>query len=114
MYLSVVGIRFNAAAPGQNTNIFSSSLSPVYGGYFVVTVNLATASVLNYTVTDGTTTKTCGLNGSVPLNAGDTYSFSFGVAKVDQSAVALSYNFQVETDSAINFLSVNEVAIGGA
>lgn len=95
------------AAPGANTNIFTDNLTPVYScSVFRVTVALTTASVFNVIMTDGTTSYTNGLNLSVALQAGDLYTFTFGVHNGN------TYNFQVETDSVIRILQVDEVPGG--
>lgn len=104
--LAVKSDNFNVSAPGANTNILSTSLTPAYGGAFRVTVCLATSSVFNVTITRSGTTKTCGLNASTALNAGDLYTFSFGVSTGN------TYNFQVETNSIINILQIDEVSSG--
>lgn len=98
---------FNQAAPGADTNILSTALTPYETASTMrVTVVLAATSVLNYTVTSGATTFTCGLNGSVALNSGDVYSFTFACRS------AYTYNFQVETDGVIRQLLVEEI-VGG-
>ena len=95
------------SAPGANTNIFSTSITPVYNASaFRVTISLTTASVVNLRVTDGTTAYDLGLNQSVALNAGDLYVFNFGVSN------SLTYNFRVETDGVIRMLFVDEVPQG--
>ena len=95
------------AAPGANTNIFSTSLTPVYScSAFRVTVALATASVFNVVSTDGTTSYTLGLNQSNALQASDLYTFTFGVHNSN------TYNFQVETDGIIRVLQVDEIPGG--
>ncbi|HLG42484.1 MAG TPA: hypothetical protein VI643_03885 [Planctomycetota bacterium] len=95
--------RYNISAPGVNTDILATNVTPVLDGTWVVTVCLTTGSVFNLITTDGTTSFTNGLNASAALQAGDMYTFSFGVL------TALSYNFQVETDSVIRLLVVNEM-----
>lgn len=98
---------FNQAAPGANTNILATAISPYdTASTFRVTVVLAVASVFNFTVTSGTTTFTVGLNASAVLNAGDAYTFNFGVRST------YTYNFQVATDGIIRLLLVEEVAGG--
>ena len=99
---------FNAAAPGANTNILSTSLTPKMGGAFRVTVSLATSSVFNVIITQSGTSLTLGLNASAALNAGDLYTFIFGVIPSN------TYNFQVETNSIIRILQVDEVSGGGS
>lgn len=95
--------RYNISAPGANTNILSTNVTPALDGVWVVTVCLTTGSVFNLVTTDGTTSFTNGLNASAALNAGDVYTFSFGVM------TSLSYNFQVETNSVIRKLIVHEM-----
>jgi len=104
--LDVRSDNFNVSAPGANTDILATALTPRYGAAFRVTVVLATASVFNATVTKSGTTFTCGLNQSVALNAGDLYTFTFGVSKSN------AYNFRVETNGVINVLQVDEVDTG--
>ena len=95
------------AAPGANTNIFSTSLTPVYQcSAFRVTVALTTASVFNVVMTDGTTSYTNGLNASAALQAGDLYTFTFGVHNGN------TYNFQIETDGVVRILQVDEIPGG--
>ena len=90
---------FNGSAPGANTDILSSAISPKAGCVKArLTVALTTGSVLNVTATDGTTTHVWGLNASAALQAADLYDFEFGTDP------ALSYNVQVETDGVIEQL----------
>jgi hypothetical protein len=106
-------IAVDQAAPGANTAIISGGLIPKMGGAFRISVVLATASVFNVTVTPAAgTQRTHGLNQSTALNAGDLYTFCFGVATVDQNSAALTYNFEVETNSIIRYLLVEEVSGG--
>jgi len=98
---------FNIAAPGANANIFATTITPSYPvSALRVTVVLAVAAVLNFTVTNSGTTFTCGLNQSLALNSGDAYTFVFGVNGSN------TYNFQVETDGIIRVLQVDEVPEG--
>lgn len=94
---------FDVAAPGANTGIMSSSLTPKMAGVFRVTIALATASVFNYTETSAGVTNTYGLNLSVPLPADDAHVFEFDVHP------SYTYNFQVETDGIIQQIKVSEV-----
>ena len=90
---------FNGSAPGTDTDIFSSDITPKQGSVRArVTVALTTSSVVNVSATDGTTTHTWGLNASAALNAADLYEFQFGTDP------ALAYNVQVETDGVIEQL----------
>lgn len=95
---------FNVSAPGANTDILSAAVSPQSTTCALrITVVLATASVFNYTAKQGATTFTCGLNESIALNAGDSYTFVVGANS------STSYNFQVETNGVINVLNVEEI-----
>ena len=95
---------FNGSAPGTNTDIFSSDITPKQGAVRArVTVALTTSSVVNVTATDGTTTHAWGLNASAALNAADIYEFEFGTAP------ALAYNVQVETDGVIEQLLWDDI-----
>lgn len=98
---------YNISAPGANTNIISTSLTPYEKvSTMRVTVVVATTSVFNVTMTQGATTFTCGLNSSVALVSGDLYTFNF------ECGSDTTYNFQVETDSIIRVLEVSEVSGG--
>lgn len=112
-----LGTKFAAAAPGVNTDIFSTELqTQEINSTIRVTVALATGSVFNIVWTAGATSKTHGLNASVALNAGDLYTFSFAASRFSNGAAdgttALTFNFQVETNVAIDVLFVDEVAGG--
>ena len=103
---------YAGAAPGVSTNILTTGIT--FGDAVSacrVTVCLTTSSVFNVYVTDGSTAYTMGLNASGALNAGDLYTFVFGVCKYssDSGTTGLTYNFRVETDSVINYLRVEEV-----
>lgn len=107
---------YAGAAPGANTNILATSVKvSAHASAIRVTVCLTTSSVFNVQTTDGTTAYVNGLNASVALNAGDVYTFTFGARRyksqpyTDGTTAELSYNFQVETDSVIRFLFVDEV-----
>lgn len=106
---------FNTTAPGANTDILSTAISVVEGSALRVTVALTTGSVFNVTCTDGTTTHTWGLNSSAALTAGDVFTFTIGANPTESnsgSTNTLSYNFQVETDGVIEYLSVQEAQLG--
>ena len=107
---------FNKSAPGANTNAITSIKPNGEDSALRITVALTTSSVLNLMVTDGTTTHALGLNKSTALNAADVYVFDVPVIKREQTSVTqgtpgkdLSYNLQVETDSVIEFLMVQEI-----
>jgi len=90
---------FNGSAPGSNTDILATAITPRQGSVRArIAAALTTGSVLNITATDGTTTHVWGLNASAALQAADLYSFEFGTDP------ALSYNVQVETDGVVEQL----------
>ena len=96
------------SAPGANTDILGSDITPNYGvSCFRITVQVTAASILNVMVKKtGNTTQTCALNNNIPILAGTINTFTFGcVAGQD-------YNFLVETDGQIDILQVDEV-LGG-
>lgn len=98
---------FAQAAPGANTNILATALSPVYGASaFRITVLLAVASVFKARISDGTTTYDARLNTGIALTAGTLYTFTFATRS------AHTYNFQVEADGVIQLLLVEEVPGG--
>lgn len=97
---------FNISAPGANTNILSTGITPQYGAAFRITVALTAASVFNVEAVSSGTTHVWGLNSSVALNAADLFTFTFGVNP------DVVYNFQVETNGVIEFLQVDEISGG--
>lgn len=99
---------FNVSAPGANTNILSTSITPTYGSTLAIGVTLATSSVFNITETRSGTTFTMGLNASSALNAGDAYTFVWPCTPNS------TYNFQVETNGVIQVLKVFEMPAGVA
>lgn len=106
--LARLGSLYAAAAPGANTSVFATSLTPhATASALRIGVSLATTSVFNMYVTDGTTAYTQGLNGSVALAAGDFYC----LGPIPCSS-GLTYNFRVETDSVIQTLYVDEIRNG--
>lgn len=99
------------AAPGANTTFGSFKVSPV-AGMVRITISLTTASVLNLTVTNGTTAYVIGLNNSIALAAGDLYGFVVPLrytSNGDDAGTVLTYGFQVETDSVVRLLFVDLV-----
>ena len=100
---------FNVAAPGSNINILATSLTPYDKASTIrVTVSLTTGSVFNAILTQGATSFTCKLNKGAALTAAVLYTFTF--AGGDDTTI----NFQVETNSIINVLFVDEISGGVA
>lgn len=110
---------WRGSAPGANTDILASDFKVGYTASAIrITVQLATSSVLNLMVSDGTNTEALALNGNTALTAAALHTFvvgarrtDTGVGRVDKSSsdTELSYNFQVETDSVITYLVVDEI-----
>ena len=99
------------AAPGANTDIFTA-VAPIHpGSFFEVTISLATSSIVDVRVTDGTTAYSQALNSAVALTAGQLYSFTFAVSRFSSvgGATALTYSIRVRTDGIIQTLIVDEV-----
>ena len=95
------------SAPGANTDIISSDITPAQAAAFRITVQLTTASVLNAMIKKtGNTTQTCALNNNIALLGGSLNTFTFGVVP------GQDYNFQVETDGQIDILQVDEIQGG--
>jgi len=103
---------FNVSAPGANAGITGGMKFSPQASVARVTVALTTSSVINVTCTDGTTTHKWGLNESGALNAADLYTFTFAV-RANATGLAggadLTYDIEVETDSVIEVLFIEEV-----
>lgn len=99
---------FNLAAPGANTNILGSAITPTASPSVCrVTVNLAVASVFKGRLTRGETTFDVKLNGGATLVAGSLYMFDVPWETGD------SLNFRVETNGIIQVLKALEVGAQG-
>ncbi len=94
------------SAPGANTNIISTSITPKRACAFRISVILATTSVFKVTITESSGTSSGSLNEGVALQAGKLYTFVHG-AHPD-----FSYNYQVETNGVITYLQVDEISVG--
>lgn len=106
-----LGEKFNAAAPGANTDIFASDLAPHSDVPLIrVGVILAVGSVFKIIVKDsaGGNAKAGKYNGGTALGANQAFIFDFPVPK------GAKINFQVETNGAIDMLTVDELVGGGA
>jgi hypothetical protein len=100
---------FGIAAPGADTDIISGDLTPRSQTLKVrVLVVLAVASVFKIILTQGVTSYTAKLGQGAPLLADCAYTFDF---EIDS---ATSYNFQVATNGAVNYLNVKEIVGEGA
>ena len=115
-----VATAYALAAPGAATNMLSATtnadgttgLTPsALANAYRITVSLATTSVFNVYVTDGTTAYTQSLNDGTALTAGRLYTFTFGVSRTKQDGTTtLTYQFRVATDGIIQTLLVDEVS----
>ena len=100
------------AAPGANTNIFTA-ITPSQGTAQVrVFISLATGSVFNLRLTDGTDAYTIKLNSGTALTAGVAYAFDIPLSAVptEDNTKTITYSLQVATDSVIQHLEVWELA----
>ena len=98
-------------APGANTNIFTA-LTPTRGLVQIrVFVSLATGSVFNLRLTDGTDAYTIKLNGGTALTAGVAYAFDVPMSRVptEDTTKTITYSFQVATDGVIQHMEVWEL-----
>lgn len=104
-------IKHALAAPGANTDIFTA-IAPLHlGSVWDVSISLATASIVDLRVTDGTTAYSQAMLDGATLTAGTRYNFSVAVPKQTDAAtpVALTYSLRVRTDGIIQSLIVDEV-----
>ena len=105
--------KFNLSAPGANTAIFTA-ISPVdQNAYWRIQIALTTSSVVNITVTDGTTTHKFGLNDDVAITAATPFTQDVRVPRYIDSENAsttslLSYSLELETDGVVELLTVDE------
>ena len=97
------------AAPGAATDIFTAFTPTSPGALIRIAVSLATGSVFNLHVTDGTTSYTQKYNGGTALTAGQRYTFTDLWPAANSSGTALTYSLQVATDGIIQSLVVDEV-----
>ena len=97
------------AAPGVNTNIFTAFTPTSPAAFIRIAVSLATTSVFQLLVTDGTTAYTQTYNNGTALTAGRRYGFTDLWPQANSSGTALTYSLQVATDGIIQSLVVDEV-----
>ena len=89
----------NGAAPGENSDILPSDVTPERLELWGFSVAFGVDTVLNLIVKQNAKPDlVLGLNQSLALPAKDVFGFS---VLVDPSA---SYNFQIETDGAVHYL----------
>jgi hypothetical protein len=98
------------AAPGANTNIFTALAPNHPGSYWDIDISLATASIVDLRVTDGTTAYSQALWDEASLTAGRRYSCSVLVPKASVAGTALTYSLRVRTDGIIQSLCIDEVS----
>ena len=90
---------FNGSAPGVDTDILASAISPSKGCVSArICVALTTSSNVVVTATDGSTTHKWDINFGAALAAATDYLFVIGTNP------ALSYNVQVAVDGVIEQL----------
>lgn len=115
---------FNIAAPGTATNIITTDAvgNTIPGivardvGKLRIQIQVATTTVVDLSATDGTTTKLMHLNGGTAVPAGCLYEFEWLTTNArpfqDQNPKPITWNVQVETNSAIDELHIDEVNNG--
>lgn len=94
---------WNVSAPGANTDAIADVTWPS-SRTCRVTIQVGTATVVNLMVDRGGTEFALGLNGNSAVPAGALHTFDVDVLETGDTL-----NIQVETDSAINSLSLVEV-----
>jgi len=105
-FVKTIANERNLAAPGANTGMLTTALTFARSTTLRITVALTTSSVFNVSVLNGATTNKLGLNKSAALNAADIYAFEMDVESSD------IINFEVETDSVIEMLTVRQFIDG--
>lgn len=104
----LVYVKHALAAPGADTNMVTAFTPGASTNYLEVQISLATASILDLRVTDGTTAYSIALNNGVALNASQLYRFDVLCAHVAGSTT-LTYSLRVRTNGVIQNLVIREV-----
>lgn len=108
---------WNRSAPGANVGIVSGGfkVSPCCS-MLRITLVLATTSVVNLTITDGSQARAIGVNGNTAITAETWWTGvvpvrnnTTGAGVNGTSLTEFTYNIEVETDGAIWLLWVDEV-----
>ena len=97
------------ASPGNDTNIFTAFTPSATASLIRIAVSLATGSVFQLLVTDGTSAYTQKYNGGTALTAGQRYTFTDLWGAVAANGNTLTYSLQVATTGVIQSLIVDEV-----
>lgn len=105
---------FALAAPGANTDILANAASPAKritphwgAGALRLTIALASDSVLKVSIKNSAgTEKKASLNSGTALTGGCLYTFAFACNS------DCTYDFQVVTNVAVDYMQVDEVAAG--
>lgn len=108
---------FNLAAPGANTDILGTAITPTVDCEFVITASLSTGSKVDVTITDGTDTHVITLNGNTALTANVMTRMTFPAVALERNSGngnTLQYNFQLQTDSVVEYFVVQERQKGTA
>lgn len=98
-------------APGANTDIFTAKSVGPRCVALRITVSLATGSVFDLRVTDGSTAYTQHLNAGAALTASCLYTFTVGARRysTQTGTTELTYSCRVATDGVIQTLFIEEV-----
>jgi hypothetical protein len=97
------------AAPGSNTNMVTAFTPNHNGATLDIDISLATGSIVDLRVTDGTTAYSQALWDGASLTAGQRYSCSVLAPSMTDSGTALTYSIRVRTDGIIQSLIIHEV-----
>ena len=112
--VKIVAIHNTAAS--ADTGVISggfqaSSSYPVEAIRITVCVS-GTATTMDLTVSDGTTTEELTFNSATALATGSLYTFTAGIANVDASGDALTYNIEFEDATTIDYLVIDRARVG--
>lgn len=95
---------FNGSAPGANTDIIATDITPKSGTSAArIEIALTNGSPVNLTATDGTTTHTWALGAGITVTAETITTFHISTNQ------ALAYNVQVEIDGVIESLIWDDI-----
>ena len=100
-----------ATTPGANTNIYAAVKVSESASAIRITVSLATSSVFDLRITDGSTAYTLHLNEGVALTASCLYTFVVAARRYSSQTgtTELTYSNRVATDGVVQLLFVEEV-----
>jgi hypothetical protein len=103
-------VKHALAAPGANTDAFTAFTPNHQGAVLDIDLSLATGSIVDLRVTDGTTAYSQALWDGASLTAGQRYSCSVLAPRQTDAATpkTLTYSIRVRTDGIIQTLTIHE------